>query len=949
MRTTRHAALGLIVALATFLSANISQAQTASWTSAGSMTTARSYHTATVLGNGKILVAGGLSQAGSTLTAEIYNPTTNTWANTGSMLVPRYMHTATLLKDGRVLVTGGYSGTGRMSSAELYDPTTGIWAATGTMAMPRAAHSAAYLQNGMVLVEGGCCDTVPSILSDLSSAEVWDSATGKWSSAGTLHAPHASGAAYLLSNGDVLVPGGTFMENGGSGPSTDLYSASGGSWSALPNLKQSRSTYAGDVLNEDFVVITGGNAGGCCSGTATAELYDPATQSWQAVPNMSTPRRDHAAVAIANGTQLLVSGGYTCCNDPAATRNSAEIFDLATRTWSTTASMFNPRYGHTLTRIFDGTVLVVGGGIYSSAPYMATAERYHPGGAAAVPVQIIIGSNPNGVGFAVSGANCSAGNYATQATVTWIPGESCAVAVTPLAGYLFDKWNDGSTGNPRTFVAPATPTGYSFTLKTGAPTVAAAGGTPQSTAAGTTFAGRFAAMVRDAAGNPLPNVIVTFTAPAGLQASGTFSGSLTQSALSNGSGLAGAPAFTANSVAGTYSVIASIPGGGTTAAYALTNTAAATASTIAATGGTPQTATIKANFASSLIATVKSSSGIPISGVTVTFSAPASGASLTFVGNANTAVTNAAGVATSSSMVANGTAGSYAVTATAPGVATPAVFSLTNNPGIAATITATAGTPQSATISKAFATALSATVKDSGGNLLSGIAVTFAVPASGASGTFAGAVLTATTNASGVVTSPVFTANATAGSYTVTAAVAGVATKANFALTNTAASTGGKTLVPSSYITTLGASGGQSVAALGIQDQSGSASTWAKYVEFSPKSGSTYAGYQIFTLPTGTTPSSLKTLQLQINYQGPASNGTTWTWQVFNWTTGTWVTVGNNAGAPDWGPWKILTFSVPGTLSNYVRSSDGQMLVQLLSNNAKDSADIDYEALVFTN
>src|SRR5204862_123170 len=104
-----------------------------------------------------------------------------------------------------------------------------------------------------------------------------------------------------------------------------------------------------------------------------------------------------------------------------------------------------------------------------------------------------------------------------------------------------------------------------------------------------------------------------------------------------------------------------------------------------------------------------------------------------------------------------------------------------------ASITATSGTPQSATINTAFAAPLVATVKDAGGNPVAGVTVTFTAPGTGASGSFAGGVNTATTNGSGVATSATFTANNVAGGpYTVTASVAGVATPANFSLTNTA-------------------------------------------------------------------------------------------------------------------------------------------------------------------
>ena len=217
---------------------------------------------------------------------------------------------------------------------------------------------------------------------------------------------------------------------------------------------------------------------------------------------------------------------------------------------------------------------------------------------------------------------------------------------------------------------------------------------------------------------------------------------------------------------------------------------------ITATGGTPQSATVKTVFTTPFQATVKDANSNPVSGVTVTFTAPGSGASGTFSGSVTaTAVTNSSGIAIAPTFTANATAGNYTVSASASGAA-PASFSLTNNAGGASSVTATAGTPQSATVSTAFTTALQATVKDAGSNPLSGVTVTFTAPGSGASGTFSGtgtATATAVTNGSGVATAPAFTANATAGSYTVTASVSGVA-PANFSLTNTTASSGSGSL-----------------------------------------------------------------------------------------------------------------------------------------------------------
>jgi len=124
------------------------------FTFTGSMHFGRVYHTATLLQNGQVLVAGGLSLGPEDFplaSAELYNPSTGTWTEAGSMLTPRYDHTATLLADGQVLVTGGCC---LLDSAELYNPSTGQWSTTGSMTVTRASHSAMLLQDGEVLVAG---------------------------------------------------------------------------------------------------------------------------------------------------------------------------------------------------------------------------------------------------------------------------------------------------------------------------------------------------------------------------------------------------------------------------------------------------------------------------------------------------------------------------------------------------------------------------------------------------------------------------------------------------------------------------------------------------------------------------------------------------------------------------------------------------------------------------
>ena len=202
-------------------------------------------------------------------------------------------------------------------------------------------------------------------------------------------------------------------------------------------------------------------------------------------------------------------------------------------------------------------------------------------------------------------------------------------------------------------------------------------GTPQSTVVNTAFGTALQATVRDAGNNPMPGVTVTFTAPTS-GASAGFGGSATATATTNGSGVATAPMLTANGIAGSYTVTASAPGIPTSAGFNLSNTASV-ATGVSATAGTPQSAVINTAFGTALQATVLDAGNNPVPGVTVTFTAPTSGATARFGGSTTaTATTNGSGIATAPTLTANGTLGSYAVTASAPGVATPANFSLTN-------------------------------------------------------------------------------------------------------------------------------------------------------------------------------------------------------------------------------------------------------------------------------
>src|SRR5260221_695004 len=175
-------------------------------------------------------------------------------------------------------------------------------------------------------------------------------------------------------------------------------------------------------------------------------------------------------------------------------------------------------------------------------------------------------------------------------------------------------------------------------------------------------------------------------------------------------------------------------------------------STAAATAGTPQSAQVGTAFATQLQVHVADAGNAPVEGPQVSFTSPGSGPSGS-VSASNEVITDASGNAVAPVFIANTIAGSYLVTASVPGLASPTSFSLTNTPGATASIVSIAGTPQSSAVTAAFATALQALVRDAFSNPISGVSVTFTAPGSGASGTFGGSA-TVTTNASGVATAP---------------------------------------------------------------------------------------------------------------------------------------------------------------------------------------------------
>jgi Galactose oxidase, central domain/Kelch motif len=270
-------------------SAHMDDPAQGTWRNTGVMSTARASHTATLLRNGKVLVAGGQNVAGLLSSAELYDPAARAWTATGSLATRREFHTATLLPSGKVLVAGGDNGTILLSTAELYDPATGSWAATGSLATGRDLHTATLLPSGKVLVAGGLGFGIPDP-TILSSAELYDPATGSWTATGSLAITRDYHTATLLPSGEVLVAGGF---QGTSYPtSTELYDPSAGTWTPTGSLNSPRYEHTATLLRSGKVLVAGGYNDNSYFLTST-ELYNQGLgvdSNWQPLFARSRPQ-----------------------------------------------------------------------------------------------------------------------------------------------------------------------------------------------------------------------------------------------------------------------------------------------------------------------------------------------------------------------------------------------------------------------------------------------------------------------------------------------------------------------------------------------------------------------------------------------------------------------------------------------------------------------------------
>ena len=360
------------------------------FTPTGNMTMPRSQHSATLLRNGQVLIAGGHAGNEALISAELYDPATGTFIATGNMITGRAGHTATLLADGRVLILGGSD----VTTAEIYDPTIGTFTATGKMSTLRYLPATVLLRDGRVLVVGGF--NWNGQTDRIVSADLYEPSTGIFTPTGATHNGWPGPTATMLADGSVLIAQ--------VGPEGEVYVPATGTFTPKGVMRvQDLFDPTASLLMDGTVLLTGGGNSDPGLIVASAERYEPALGAFSPVSEMILTRAWHTSTLLPDGTVLIVGGasylGYN--RVPLGWQSyltSVELYLPASQSFSEIGFMTEGRFAHTATLLIDGRVLIAGGVGAPGYSSLATAEIYNPAVLTPAPALLSVSGDGNGQG-----------------------------------------------------------------------------------------------------------------------------------------------------------------------------------------------------------------------------------------------------------------------------------------------------------------------------------------------------------------------------------------------------------------------------------------------------------------------------------------------------------------------------------------------------------------------
>ncbi len=434
--------------LALLMSGIVTAQPPGTFAATGSMTTPRTGHTATLLPDGKVLIAGGGSA-----TVELYDPSTGTFTPTAALTASKFIGSATLLPDGRVLLIEAFRMLTDPSdkmfhytrNAELYDPSTGTVSATGNLIDGQAGYTATLLTNGNVLITGGS-NTESTCCSKAANPELYDPSTQGFSLAGPYAdtgARSEAGAAGLLYTRATLLPDGTVLI--ASESAAEIFDPASNTFRLTASM--TAEAYFGNSFKPDTitgraatlllngkVLLTGGSPGEGDFDTGygtlnSTELYDFLRGRFTQTGDMTAARSSHAVTLLTDGTVLITGGFSNLGSTPVA-----ELYSPGTGTFFVAGKMEWVRVFHQATLLSDGRVLISGGSqlrspLQKDEQVFASAELYTPTVVGLAPALLSLSGDGKGQGAILHAGTpqvVSAGNPA-------VAGETLEIYCTGLA------------------------------------------------------------------------------------------------------------------------------------------------------------------------------------------------------------------------------------------------------------------------------------------------------------------------------------------------------------------------------------------------------------------------------------------------------------------------------------------------------------------------------------
>lgn len=272
------------------------------WSRTGEMKKKREVFSGHLLEDGRVIVLGGGDNRHEPLdSTEIWDPSTGTWSEGPDMEQNRWRHASVKLNDGRILVVGGMD-LRLYSEGEIFDPLTNEFTSIAKMSEARARQAMTVMGDGRVLVTGGGSDTKPPFT---ASAEIYDPDNDSWVSAGSMSVNRTRHTSTLLDDGRVLIVGGlTGRENDNINRlnSGEIYDPVSNTWTNAASMSEARTGHVAIKLTDGRVLIAGG------TGLNSTEIYDPTSDTWSTGPKMAEERAYFTAVELPNGN-IFVNGG----------------------------------------------------------------------------------------------------------------------------------------------------------------------------------------------------------------------------------------------------------------------------------------------------------------------------------------------------------------------------------------------------------------------------------------------------------------------------------------------------------------------------------------------------------------------------------------------------------------------------------------------------------------